>query len=312
MNAKPQSKDRLIGDNRQRIRQAPIVASVFALILVAVKLSMGIYTGAMVLIASAVDSGLDLLVSLFNYFAIRIAEKPGDDRFNYGRGKLKAIAGALEGMLIALSGLFIIVTAIMELVRGSEVHHTGAAMWVMAASTVMTAILVIYLNGVAKATGDLVVRADALHYKVDLYTNVGILLALGLIAGTGFNQIDPIFSVLIAVYIVREAWGLIHEGIMMLMDRALPAEMVQKIEHILEHTSGDVSGWHLLKTRRSADIIFVDVHLVFDHKISLVAAHAASEEIETRITALADEAWVINCHLDPTDDSRKDRKELPI
>lgn len=311
MNQKPKNNDRFIGDNRRRVRRAPIVAATFALVLVIGKLTMGLYTGAMVLIASAVDSGLDLLVSLFNYYAIRIAEKPGDDRFNYGRGKLKAIASTLEGILIALSSVLIIAGAIRELIEGGDVHRPGVATLVIAASALLTAILVIYLNRVARDTNDMVIRADALHYKMDLYTNVGILIALGLITFANLPMLDPIISLMIAVYIAKEAWGLIHEGVMMLMDRALPAELVGKIEDILR-ANKHINDWHLLKTRRSADIIFVDVHLVFDRSISLVAAHAASEEIEARITTLADEAWVINCHLDPIDDSHKDREELPI
>ncbi len=75
---------------------APLVAGATALVLVAVKLGVGVYAGAMVLIASAVDSGLDFLVSLFNAYAVRGAEKPRDARYNYGRGKLEGLAAFLE------------------------------------------------------------------------------------------------------------------------------------------------------------------------------------------------------------------------
>ncbi len=75
----------------------------------------------MVLIASAVDSLLDLMVSLFNLLALREAKKPADKDHNYGHGKLEAIAGMFEGLIVAGSGIFIIISSIKKLSIGNEI-----------------------------------------------------------------------------------------------------------------------------------------------------------------------------------------------
>lgn len=291
--------------NDTSARRAPVVASLVALSLVIIKVGVGVYSGAVVLIASAVDSGLDFLVSVFNYFAIRYAEKPSDETFNYGRGKLKAIASVFEGLLIVASALFIIVTAILKIQTEGEIQHTSAAVIVMIISTLMTAALVVYLGRTAKRTGDLVVKTDALHYKVDLWSNLGILVVLLVISQVKLFILDPIISIGIAIYIVYEAVKLIHEGFLMLMDRALDSDLVDRIVEILEENE-HVTSYHLLRTRRSAHINYMDVDLVFYRHISLWEAHKASEKIEKKIRDLTQDEWVINCHLDPVDDLKKD------
>lgn len=89
-------------------RRATIVASSVALTLVLLKTAVGLLTGSIAVLASAVDSLLDFVVSLFNAIAVRTAEKPRDDGHNYGHGKAEGLASMLEGLFILGSALFVI------------------------------------------------------------------------------------------------------------------------------------------------------------------------------------------------------------
>ena len=297
---------------RKLTRMAPVAASCVALLLVVIKFTVGVLSGAMVLIASAVDSGLDFLISVFNYFAIRKAEKPSDDKFNYGRGKIKAIASVLESLIIAGSGVFIVVSSVRRFWAPEAISHETAAVLVMIVSSLLTGGLVLYLDRVVAETDDMVVRADALHYKVDLWSNLGVLATLVVIWGTGWLWVDSVVSIVIAIAILHAAFKLMREGVLILLDRALDTDLVDKIVEILSTTSERVTGHHMLKTRRSAQIYFVEFHLVFDRHISLLDAHRISEKIERKIKALGDYQWMINTHLDPEDDYRRDLKKQPI
>lgn len=289
-------------------RNAPLIAGTVALVLVAVKLAIGIFSGSMAVIASAADSGLDFLVSAFNAYAIRNAEKPGDERYNYGRGKLEGMAAFIEGLVIALSALIIIGTAAYKLARGDELRHSTPAVVVMIISVVLTAALVVYLRRVAKRTGNLVVKADSLHYQVDLWTNLGVLLALFSVQYTGWHWLDGAASILIAFLILKAAYPLVRDGGNQLLDRALDVDLIEKIEAIIQSRAPCISDHHKLRTRAAAHINFVDVHLVFNREISLVDAHDLSVAVETDIRALdPDRTWEINCHLDPEDDSLQDQ-----
>jgi len=72
------------------------VSSSVAFILLSIKIIIGIITGSIAVLSSAIDSLLDLFVSLFNLIAIKNAQKPADENFNYGRGKMEGLASFLE------------------------------------------------------------------------------------------------------------------------------------------------------------------------------------------------------------------------
>ena len=95
-------------------KKATVVASATAFFLIIIKLTVGIMTGTVVIIASAIDSALDFLISLFNSYAVTQSQKPVDADYNYGRGKIEGLASILEGAVITISGLFIIYQALQK------------------------------------------------------------------------------------------------------------------------------------------------------------------------------------------------------
>ena len=284
-------------------KRATIVSSSVATVLVIVKLIVGIVSGSVAVLASAIDSGLDLAVSLFNYFAVTNAEKPASEKFNYGLGKVEAIAAVIEGVVITMSGLFIGYKAVMKIIHPEPITHLDASIGVMILSIVMTGALVAYLNHVAKVTQNMVIKSDALHYKTDLLSNGAILVSLAVIYFTDFFMVDAILGILIAVYIIYSAYELIHEGILMLLAVALEEEIVEKIKEAIVNEPG-VTDYHWLKTRKAGNDYFVDVHLVFNPEMSLLEAHRIGDNVEEKIKAIDPKAdWLINIHLDPYDDS---------
>lgn len=284
-------------------KKATLISSSTAGLLAVSKLIVGMLSGSVAVLASAIDSLLDLGASLFNYFALHNAEKPADETFNYGRGKMEAIAATTEGGIITISGLFIFYESISKLISNEGVTSIDSSLGIMIFSLIVTLLLVFYLNKIAKDTNNMVIKADALHYKTDLYTNGAVLLSLVIIYFFDFHMIDALMGAGIALYIIYSAYGIIKEGILMLMDRALEEEVVENIKSIIE-SEKLVSSYHYLRTRKAGKHNFVDVHLVFNREISLVAAHGACDNVEDRIRALDVHAeWVMHIHLDPIDDS---------
>lgn len=293
-------------------KKATIVSSSVATILIFIKLAIGILSGSVSVLASAIDSVLDLIVSAFNLFAITKSEKPADEEFNYGRGKIEALAAVIEGTVITMSGLFILYEAIKKAINKETTELLGTSILVMGISIVLTIGLVLFLNYVAKKTNNLVIRSDALHYKTDIYSNGAILLALVLIKFTGIQIIDSIFGGAIAIYIIYSAYAIIKEGVLMLLDVALDKEIVEGIKDIIISTNG-VTDYHFLKTRRSGKTNFVDVHVVMTPDISLLEAHRIADTIEDKIKQLDKESkWSITIHLDPYDDSEINEKESSL
>ncbi len=286
-------------------KKATVVSSLVAFGLAVIKLIFGLISGSVAVLASAIDSLLDLGISLFNYFAIKNSEMPADDTFNYGRGKIEAIAGVIEGTVITLSGLFIFYQSIDNIIKEKVLTALDQSLIVMTISFLVTLALVLFLNYVAKKTDNLVIRSDALHYKTDLYSNGIILISLCVITFTGFFLIDSILGIVISLYIIYSAFGIIKEGVLNLMDVALDDGVVEQITSIIEN-SKNVTDYHNLRTRASGSVNFVDVHLVFNEQMLLRHAHSISDEIERKIKRIDPEReWIFNMHLDPHDDSEE-------
>lgn len=283
-------------------KKATVVSTSVAAFLTLIKLIIGVASGSVAVLASAVDSILDMFVSIFNYFAINNSEKPADETFNYGRGKIEALASVIEGTIITISGLFLFYQAVEKAFTGEQSSYLSTSLIVMMISLVITILLVIYLNKVAKDTNSMVVKADALHYKTDVYTNIAVLGSLVLVQVTNYEIFDVIVGGGISLFIIYSAYELIKEGVLVLLDRALDEELVQNIEKILL-SEKETNTFHLLKTREAGHQTFVDVHLVFDCLITLMDAHRVVDRIEEKIRKLDESReWSITIHMDPYDD----------
>jgi cation diffusion facilitator family transporter len=285
-------------------KKATVASSSVAALLVLLKLTVGILSGSIAVLASAIDSLLDLTVSLFNYFALHNAEKDPDEQFHFGRSKLEPLAAVVEGTIVSLSALFILYEAITKIVHPQDMHHMSESIGVMIASFIITGFLVAFLNYVAKKTKNMVIKADALHYKTDLFSNGAVLIALVAIHYTGEQLIDPILGIGIAIYMIYSAIPIVKEGVLMLLDASLPKEEVAKIEELIK-SEPEITNYHFLRTRESGSHIFISFHAVFNVSISLYDAHVIADKIEAKIKEIFSEDKKVHIlvHMDPYDDS---------
>ena len=283
-------------------KRATLVSSLVATVLVLVKLVIGVASGSVAVLASAIDSLLDMLVSIFNFFAIKKAEEHPDEAYQYGKGKIQAIAAVIEGTVITMSGLYIIYVALEKLNKGSVTTLLTPSIFAMLFSIIVTYFLVKYLLKVAEKTDNLVIKADALHYQTDLWSNAAVLIALGLVYMTGIDAIDAIFGLGIGIYIIYSAYEIIIEGIEILLDRALEGNMVADIGEIISQHS-EVTSYHWLRTRTDGSTNYVEFHMVLRPNMLLLEAHRIADEVEDKIFLLDErKKWIITPHFDPYDD----------
>jgi ferrous-iron efflux pump FieF len=283
-------------------KRATIVSSSVALFLVCTKFTIGIFSGSVAVLASAIDSMLDFFVSIFNFFAIKKAEEDPTQNFQYGKGKIQGIAAVIEGTIIIISGLFIIYKAVDKILHKEVTSMVLPSIYVMVFSIIITFLLVTYLSSVAKKTGNIVIKSDALHYKTDLWSNGVILLSLFLVFVTKQDAIDSIFGFGIGVYIIYSAIGIVIDGIKILLDHSLPEDQVGKIEQILK-SHKEITSFHWLKTRTDGSVNFVEFHMVLRPNMLLLEAHRIAEQVEDNIMQTdPSKRWVITPHFDPYDD----------
>ncbi len=278
------------------MKRATYASVLTAGILIVAKLYAWFVTDSVSILASLIDSSLDVLASLVNLFAVRHALTPADHEHRFGHGKVESLSGLAQSTFIAGSAGFLLLEAFGRLMNPQPVKLATIGIGVMILSIVLTSLLLLIQRHAIQRTGSTAIKADYLHYSVDLLVNVSVVVAL-ILAVNGWAGFDAIFAVGIVVFILHSAWNIAKESLEHLLDRELPDEDRARIELLVKSFPG-VLGAHDLRTRRSGRDVFIQFHLELPDDLTLVDAHAIADAVEVRIIEVYPEAEVI-IHEDP-------------
>jgi ferrous-iron efflux pump FieF len=288
-------------EERAMKNTAARLSIVVAVFLIALKGTSGWLTGSLSVWASLLDSVLDLFASTLNYIAVRAASRPADEDHAYGHGKAESLTSLFQAIVIGASGIFIVWEAVHRIRERHETRFEAIGIVSMMVAIVASVWLVRKLRRVAKETESPALSSDAVHYVTDIYINTGVLVALLLTALTRWDLSDPLISLVIALYIIKSAFGLAHESINVLMDRRLPVEVDATIAEIVaRYRTMGVRGFHDLRTRRSGSQKFIDLHLEVDRNKRFEEAHDLTVRVLRAIEAEIPRSKV-HIHSDPVE-----------
>jgi ferrous-iron efflux pump FieF len=278
------------------LRLATYASVTTATVLIAGKLTAALLTGSISVLASLVDSMMDVAASIINLLAVHYSLQPPDRDHRFGHGKAEPLAGLVQAAFIAGSAVFLILHAVNRLLHPQPLNDALVGVGVLLFAIAATGALLAFQHYVIRRTQSTAIRADALHYATDLLTNTATILALGL-AMLGWPLADPVFAIGIALYIIYSAGHIGHEAIQLLMDHELPPEVHARIKEIVRAHSL-VRGVHDVRTRRSGQTYFIQLHLMLDDRMPLVEAHRVADEVEGALVAAFPNADVL-IHEDP-------------
>ncbi len=269
-----------------------------ALFLTLFKISVGLMTHSLGIIASAIDSFMDMLVSSVNLIAIKEAEKPADKEHLYGHGKIESLAGLFQSVIISISGIYLVAESIRRFIFRVELEHIPVAVSVMIVSMVITFLLVLKLKRVFSETESLVLGTETLHFTTDFVTNGGIIVALILVRWTGSSFWDLAVAFIIACYILYQSFQILKKSVDELLDRALPLSEQKELERIILNHDPKIIGFHNLRTRKIGNQRFIDFHFEIREEENFSKAHELTESLIKRIKERFPEADV-TVHFDP-------------
>lgn len=286
----------LISEN-PKIRAASLSISA-ALGLASIKLVVAISSGSMAVMASAIDSLLDILMSGVNFMAIRHAEQPPDQCHPFGHGKFETLATLFQSLVISSSGGWIIYEATQRLSEGSQLSSLDQGIGVLAFSAMASWGVASYLRRVARQTESSALEADSLHFRMDILSNLGLLIGLLVIRWFKIDWLDPALSILVASYILHEALKLIRHSISDVLDHQLPEEVQQQVHHLITSHLGSLASYHGLRTRRAGSLKIMDFHLEVCREMSVYEAHQLADNLEKEIESSIQGSDVI-IHIEP-------------
>jgi cation diffusion facilitator family transporter len=274
--------------------------------LIALKLVAGAVTGSVAIVTEAIHSGIDLIASCIAYFSVRQAEEPADAGHRYGHEKFENVAAAAEGVLILVGSGVILFTSVRSLVNGPHLESLGFGIAVIGFAALVNLLVSGWLYRRAAVTRSPALEADAAHLRTDAYTSLGVLAGLALVHWTGAEWLDPAVALVIAVAIVVTGLKLVMRSWRVLVDEALPTDEQAAIQRAIhDFPSGEVVGYHQLRTRRAGTRRYVDLHVQFRAGTTLERAHQIAHELQDEIESRLHGADVL-IHLEPEDRVRED------
>jgi ferrous-iron efflux pump FieF len=281
-----------------RLRRLATYASVsVAALLIAVKFVAWLQTGSVAVLSSLVDSLLDAAASLMTLIAVRHAMSPADREHRFGHGKAEPIAVLGQSAFITGSALLLLAEAVRRLIWPVPVENPPAGIAVMVFSIAATIGLVLYQRHVVRRTGSIAITADELHYRSDLVLNLSVIAALALGSTLDLPILDPVFGAAIGIWIVWSAVRLARLSLFQLMDHELPDDEREKIRAVAQ-AHPEIAAVHDLRTRAAGPTAFIQLHIEMDGAMSLLRAHAISDEVEAKLREAYPNAEII-IHQDP-------------
>jgi cation diffusion facilitator family transporter len=253
-------------------KKISILSVVSNILLTIFKFFIGFLSHSVALIAEALHSGLDIAASLITYLGVSKSEKPADKKHPYGHGGYEGIASFLIAILLFISAFLILYESISNFILHQ--HPAQFTIWgifIMAISTITNEVLARLKFKSGTEFSSLAVISDAEHSQADVASSLAVLIGLFLVKY--YSSADNILAILVAFYILYEAYSLSREAVGSLIDEANP-ELEGKIKKYLDKESVVFSD---LKTRKIGASNFAEMNLFFNPETK---AEEISKEIK--------------------------------
>lgn len=261
-------------------------------------------TGSLALLSDAAESIVNVVAGIAVLLSVRWAQQPPDYEHPYGHHKAEYLSGALEGSLIFVAALTILFTAVPRLFAPPELEHLGIGVLVAGLAAGINLVLARYLQRVATRTESMALEANARHLLTDVYTSLGVVLAVGLVALTGWRILDPLLACAVALNIIYEGWQVLTASVSDLLDTRLPEADEAVILKVLDAHAW-VLGYHRLRSRRSGRTRFAEVDVFVDPKLTVNEAHRLVAKLEDDIIRKLP-GLVTTIHIEPYLEGRRE------
>ncbi len=277
-----------------------------ALTTMALKAGAAWITGSVGLLSDALESAVNLVAAVVGVFALRAAARPPDENHEFGHGKAEYLSAAVEGAMIFAAAGAIVWTSVQRLMAPEPLTEVGVGLFLSAGSSILNLAVGLMLLRVGHRHRSITLVADGKHLLTDVWTSVGVLAGIGLVALFGWNVLDPIVALLVGVNILRIGYGLVHESVIGLLDAALPDDDVAQVQQVLDRYRDGSVTILAPRTRASGRQRFVYLTVRVPGDWTVQAGHDLLDRVEADVRSALPGTWVFT-HLEPTDEAARPR-----
>lgn len=273
-----------------------------AVLTMALKTEAYLITGSVGLLSDAAESLVNLMAAVVALAMLTLAVRPADTGHPFGHGKAEYFASGFEGALILVAAGGIVWAAWDRLWHPQPLAELNIGMAVSAAAAVVNGVVAWVLLRAGRKYGSITLEADGRHLMSDVWTTGAVLLALGGIAITGWQLLDPIVAFLAALQIVWSGVSLMRRSVSGLLDAAIPFEEKAQVEQIFDRYRAQGIQFHDLRTRAAGMQRLITVHVLVPGQLTVQEGHDLLERIEGEIHDALGNVTIVT-HLEPLEDS---------
>lgn len=265
------------------------------LIVAVAKIALGYGTGAVSVLSDGFHSLTDTASNVVALVGVRIARQPPDADHPYGHRKFETMASVGILLFLVLVVVQVLYLAVDRFGSGVASTVTPLSFMVMGTTFLINLGVVFYERRAGRRLSSEVLIADAHNTQGDLFTSATVIAALVGVR-VGYPMLDPIAAIFVAGFIGNACWGIFKETSRILADEIVIAEEDLRV---VVRSVPEVLGCHKIRSRGSADHVFVDLHIWMDAAMRLDEAHRVSHVVKDRIMAKYPQIKDAVIHIEP-------------
>jgi cation diffusion facilitator family transporter len=267
----------------------------------ALKLLAWMLTGSVGLLSDALESLVNLGGGVMALLMLRVAALPPDTGHAYGHSKAEYFSSGFEGLLIFVAGGMIVAAALPRLIHPLPLEQTGIGLVILALAALVNLVVARVLLNAGRTYHSVTLEADGQHLMTDVWTSAGVIAGVGMVALSGWNILDPMIALAVALHILWTGWRLTNDAVSGLMDHSWPEAEQQVLEEVLDGFRAPEITFHAVRTRISGAQRFVSFHVLVPGAWTVQRGHDLLEQIEKTLVARLPNVTTFT-HLEPIED----------
>lgn len=287
-------------DETTVIRKLSLVGIIGNVFLSAFKFIAGIMGNSSAMVSDAVHSLSDVFATFIAFLGVRFGRREADASHPYGHERIESLAAIVLGLILLVTGVGIGWVGIEKILAGNYESLPIPGMIALVAAIVSIAVkegMFWYTRHWARVIRSSAFEADAWHHRSDAMSSIGALVGVG---GSmlGYPVLDPIASVVICLFILKQGISIIYDALKKMLDTSCGEQFEKEVRQLVD-AENQVERIDMLRTRMFGDKVYIDMEIAIDGSMQLTDAHAIAERVHDDIEHAFPEVKHVMIHVNP-------------
>ena len=287
-------------DETAVIRKLSLVGIIGNVFLSAFKFIAGIMGNSSAMVSDAVHSLSDVFATFIAFLGVRFGRREADASHPYGHERIESLAAIVLGLILLVTGVGIGWVGLEKILAGNYESLPIPGMIALVAAIVSIAVkegMFWYTRHWARVIRSSAFEADAWHHRSDAMSSIGALVGVG---GSmlGYPVLDPIASVIICLFILKQGISIIYDALKKMLDTSCGEQFEKEVRQLVD-AENQVERIDMLRTRMFGDKVYIDMEIAIDGSMQLTDAHAIAERVHDDIEHAFPEVKHVMIHVNP-------------